>query len=281
MVLHMFRWLQILSLFLFVPFCWAQNDRSGSSDYSLLQRFPLSYIESYEQREVPEYRLILGGIAKINGVVTPESEQRLSGLLTRITYRIPDGYRSDEPFVHFRNQLLRQGGEVIFQCGGRDCGSSNYWANAIFRTAKLYGVDRTQNYLAARVGQTYFALYTMIRGNKRVYAHLEVLQAGQDDFITSLGHQGYVRLPETGELPESLLEYLRSNPDQQFWLVGFDRKQGSVQAGIDRSLKQVEALKELLLQEQVGAERIHLHGVGPLAPLMVGEGEVGIYIILE
>lgn len=277
----MSRWSLLLGILLVSLPTWASTDRSGSSDDPLLERFPLSYIVNYSQRKIPEYRLILGGLEKVNGVITPEREARYKGGLTRITYRIPDGHGAREPFLHFRSQLQKQNAEILFECEGRDCGSSNYWANSIFRYSKLYGVDRTQSYLAARIGQTYFAVYSVIRGNKRVFAHVEALQSEQADFTQALRQEGYARLPNNGDLPTSLFAYLNDNPDVQLWLVGFDRSQDSVQTGINRSLNQLDALKQKFVEQQIDESRIHLYGVGPLAPLMVGEGETGIYIIRE
>lgn len=275
----MLRWLPLMAVLL-VSSVQAQTDRHGSMDYPSMERFPLSYIVDYRQREVPEYRLILGGLQKVNGVVRPEGEQRVAGALTRITYRIPDGHSSEEPFRHLRNQLMEKGANVLFECQGRNCGSSNYWANSIFRYSKLYGVDRTQYYLAAQLGQSYFVIYTVIRGNKRVYAHFEVLEGLQGDLTEALSAQGYARIPENGELPQSLFDYLKKNPQFKIWLVGFDRKGGAVETSIGRSENQAKRLQQVL-QQQIGSERVQILGVGPLAPLMVKDGEAGVYLIRE
>src|SRR5690606_42021792 len=69
-------------------------------------------------------------------------------------------------------------------CSSRDCGRSSEWATDVFGIANLYGVEREQNYLAARLvaddKQHYVALYTIMRGNQRVYAHLHVIEPDAD-----------------------------------------------------------------------------------------------------
>lgn len=275
----MLRWLPFLAVLL-ISSVQAQTDRRGSSDDPSVERFPQSYIVNYRQSKIPEYRLILGGLQKVDGVVRPERELRVAGDLTRITYRIPDGHTSSEPFKYLRGQLTAKGAEVLFECQGRACGSSNYWANSIFRYSKLYGVDPTQHYLVAQLGQSYFVIYTVIRGNKRVYAHLEVLEGQQRDLTEALIGQGYAQVPPNGELPQSLFDYLEQNPQLKIWLVGFDRKDGDVDDIIERSEGQARQLKQVL-QQQVDADRIRIFGVGPLAPLMMKAGEAGVYIIRE
>lgn len=275
----MLRWLPALFLLVAIT-AQAQSDRRGSADHSAVERFPLSYIVDYRQREVPEYRLILGGLAKVNGVVRPEREQRLKGDMTRITYQMTTGHSSTEPFRFMRDQLLKKGAQVMFECQGRDCGSSNYWANSIFRSSQLYGVDQTQHYLAARLGRDYFVLYTVIRGNKRVYAHLEVLSSKQGDLTQALEAQGYARFEAGGELPATLFEYLKRNPEVKIWVVGLDRSVDSVEEALKKSEELADAVAQLIRQ-QVDASRVQVHALGPLAPLMIGEGEAGVYLIRE
>src|SRR5690606_30975595 len=101
----------------------------------------------------------------------------------------------------------------------RNCGSSNSWANDQFQIKQLYGLDQDQYYgifeLVDDQDQlNYFALYTVRRGNQRVYAHLELLQTearsaagvapNPDAIIEQLREQGYYRLSglrlEGGEL---------------------------------------------------------------------------------
>lgn len=259
---------------------FAQSDLRGSSDHPSIERFPLSYIVSYSGRDVPEYRVILGGLQKVDGVIRPEKEERSKGNLTRITYRIPSGHSALEPFKSMRDQLINLGAETLFQCGGRDCGSSNYWANSVFRISRLYGVDQTQNYLVARKGSTYFVIYTVTRGNKRVYAHLEVLESLQNDITAQLQSLGYVRVPMQSELPESLYEYLQANPNNVLWVVGFDRSGGTVEKTLSLSQQAAENLAGEL-KSRAGNAQIRVFAAGALAPLMVRDGEAGIYLIRE
>ena len=40
--------------------------------------------------------------------------------------------------------------ELVFQCSGRDCGPSTYWANKIYQKALLYGPEQYQRYIVCK-----------------------------------------------------------------------------------------------------------------------------------
>lgn len=247
----------------------AQSDVRGSSDYPLLKRFPLSWIEDYQQRQTPEYLLMLSELKKVNNVVVADRRKPLEGKLTRITYRIPDPHLPADAFNHFREQIDAEGGEVLFRCSGRDCGSSHYWANDFFGIAQLYGLDRTQYYLAARLGSDYLALYTVQRGNRRVYLQLDVIAAeGADDLKQQLNVAGYATLSLDGreplEVTDRLVQLLAEFPaGDRFWLVVHQQGRDTA-AAIAASQGYAQQLADGV--RQAGYEQIEAFGVGPLVP---------------
>jgi len=247
----------------------AQSDVRGSSDYPLLKRFPLSWIEGYQQRHTPEYLLMLSELKRVNNVVVADRRKPLEGELTRITYRIPEPHLPIDALNHFRQQIEAQGGEVLYHCNGRDCGSSHYWANDFFGISQLYGLDRTQYYLAARLGSDYLALYPVQRGNRRVYLQLDVIAAqGADDLKQQLTIAGYATLSLEGraalEVVDRLVQLLAEFPSgDRFWLVV--HQQGSdTEAAIAASQRYAQQLADGV--REAGYEGIGALGVGPLVP---------------
>lgn len=160
------------------------GDAAGSSDYAGIERFPGARIVDYRVDNNTFYALALGRMQRVNGRVSPRESERYQGDLRRITYEIPSGFGAAEVFSHFSEQLLGGGGEALFNCQGRDCGSSNFWANDLFGSRILYGPEGGQYYMAARYqlsvdGESvkgYAALYVITRGNRRLYAHLDFLE---------------------------------------------------------------------------------------------------------
>ena len=86
---------------------------------------------------------------------------------------MPAGTPRDEVIEHYRRAL---GADALFACEGFDCGRSNAWASQVYGQAVLYGPDRNQFYIAADRDGRLVSAYVIERGNRRIYAHIEVLQ---------------------------------------------------------------------------------------------------------
>nr|WP_158651768.1 DUF4892 domain-containing protein [Marinobacterium profundum] len=261
----------------------AEPDVEGASDFGQFKRFPLSWIESYQQRPTPEYLLMLSELKKANNIVVADKRKALEGELTRITYRIPDTHQPSDAFEHFRAQLMTQGAEVLFQCKGRDCGSSHYWANDFFGIAQLYGLDRTQVYMAARLGTDYLALYAVQRGNRRVYLQLDVVSVtGGSELVQQLKAAGFATLPMDPATPLDVVDPLvqllaEFEPAEAFWLVlhqqGSDAQEALAQSGA--MAQQIETAVR-----SAGVENVQGFGVGPLVPTVLA-GRKGALVVIR
>ncbi|MCV6591019.1 MAG: DUF4892 domain-containing protein [Marinobacterium sp.] len=289
-----FRYLLLMAIVLLVfvrPLpLFAATDLRGSEDHALLERYPRSWIVNYRVGPAPDYRWVLGALEKVNNVLSAESEQRLTGQLTRISYRIPAGVLPQEAYDYIRKQLLQRGAEERFRCEGRACGSSNEWANRVFRYARLYGVERSQRYSAWQLNNVSVALYAVQRGNKRVYLHLDLLQqlgmSEADPYspapdavaqVARLQTQGYIRWPVV-EPEEALLGYLKRTT-AQFWLVGHDRRSLPPEQLKAQSQQQAEQVRQKLIAQGIAATRLQSFGIGALAPGLIDAGEQAVFLI--
>jgi hypothetical protein len=151
---------------------WSAEDVDGARDPLGISRYPYSWIVDYERddRLMPR-DYALGRVDRTRREVRVENEVRAPATREWATYETPAGTEAGEVFDHYLEQI---GGETLFTCQGRDCGRSNLWANEIFKSAILYGPDQNQYYYAGDHDGHLIALYVIQRGNKRVYAHLEV-----------------------------------------------------------------------------------------------------------
>ncbi|MCF7203474.1 DUF4892 domain-containing protein [Pseudomonas oligotrophica] len=157
-------------------------DVTGSADLQVLPRYPQARIIDYRQEPVLERVYPQDSVRRISGRLRIAQQVVSSGQLTAITYRLPDSHSGIEAFEQARRHLLEQGGELLYWCEGRDCGSSSLWANSIFGRAMLYGPEAQQAYLLARLPEaadSLVALYGITRGNGRPYLHVEQLQPDQ------------------------------------------------------------------------------------------------------
>lgn len=267
------------------------GDVTGARDFPGVARFPGATIVQYEAQPAGNYRLALGRLQRVNGRVTAGREERLQGDLTRITYQIPQGFSGAEVFAHYLNAISGQTQE-LFRCQGRACGSSNFWANDVLGNRILYGPEQEQFYVAlsssnaAGESDRYFVLYVITRGNRSVYAHLDVLepvladtQPGPESpqsLLERLQQEGsvIVRALRFGE-DDALLESeglelvagaLALAPELRVLVVGHLRESGDVDALITRTQRRAQAVVEALQQAGIDAARLEARGAGPLAP---------------
>lgn len=155
----------------------------GFTDHSLFSGFADSKIIERKLRRDINYRIILGALERIRGEVIPEDSERLRGDVTQITYEVSQEFTSEDVRAFFQEQLTAKNYELLYSCEGRECGSSNYWANDIFRNRILYGPERNQHFMAFRANpglenDPYFSLYIITRVNRRIYAYLEIIEPG-------------------------------------------------------------------------------------------------------
>lgn len=276
----------------------ASADVAGSSDYAGFERFPGSNIVDYRVENNAVYSLALGRMQRAAGRVAPAQSERFQGNLRRITYEIPDGFGAQEVFEHFRAQLLSNNQRELFRCQGRDCGSSNFWANDLFGNRILYGPESGQYYMAStyegeiaqRDVSGYAALYVVTRANRRLYAHVEFLELSASvaaeqraaqtmtpqALAARLQQDGVAVIPglifnEDDELDDSEgLELLRAvlglDTSLNIYIVGHLQSEAPLAEQIQRSLARAELVRNRLIDAGIAADRLDAQGLGPLAP---------------
>lgn len=156
-------------------------DVPDSRDLDVVPRLLDAEIVDYRPVTQLERIYPLGSIRKISGQLRFDGQVSARGNVTSVTYQLPAEHTSDEAFTAAREALQKQGAELLFWCQARDCGESSLWANEVFGNSKLYGADEQQAYLLLRLAaprnDTLVALYSITRGNRRAYLHVEQFDA--------------------------------------------------------------------------------------------------------
>lgn len=96
----------------------AQEDEKGSSDHSLISRFPGSSIMTYDLKQFNEYLLPLGKISKD----TLEKSQKLEGKITQITYAAPKERSMLEIYRNYETFLKSAGFVIVFSSKKEELG---------------------------------------------------------------------------------------------------------------------------------------------------------------
>jgi len=251
-----------------------------------LEAYPgAEVVHSSVDKEIKSRRIILGALKKINNVLEPKFYQYVSGTESSTTYYIPVERRVSKVVEFYRDQVDKSA-NVLFSCEGRDCGSSNYWANTVFKTPLLYGPEQYQRYMIARdpATNTYIAIYVGQRGTKKIYVHVLITNAveKQSTFVKgsladSLQTRGKFVIPTEDFLLENseitdIVDFMAVNPQSTLTLVAHDSLQSneSIEESLQRTLRLSNSVRSNIVARGISKERIQTFGIGPLSPLDAG-----------
>jgi hypothetical protein len=251
------RSFSFLVLCSFSPLLFAA-DVPGSQDLPMVPRMVDAQIVDYRPAVELERIYPLGSIRKISGQLRFDGQVSARGNVTSVTYELPPEHSSIEAFTAAREVLQQQDAGLLFWCQARDCGESSLWANEVFGNAKLYGADDQQAYLLLRLAaprdNTLIALYSITRGNRKAYLHVEQFEASAPlGELLPTSATLLRELKSTGELDFSTLN---SAPDEA-WLRLISRG-----LNLDTTLRvsisgaNAEAWRQALIGQGVRAARM-------------------------
>jgi hypothetical protein len=169
---------------------------------------------------------------------------------------------------------------MLFECAGRECGSSNYWANKVFGRPVLYGPEKFQHYMVALLETgppAYILVYTAQRGNRKVYAHIEILSEVKGDevsdaasIVKTLESQRKLIITDLsgGERFEQALILALKQLKGPFAMVGHGVRtaDADIEGEIQRTGELANAYLQKLMVKGLPAGLVSAHGVGPLSP---------------
>ena len=163
-----------------------------------LNTYPHAVTVESSETQMVDYEIGLGAIEKVSGSWRFKRSERNSGLLTRYTWQIIDGFTSIEVMNELLAKVESNGeSELLYSCDGRSCGQGVQWANRVFRQRILYGREDLQRYRVYQLagesagvgedeagaeieaeagGQYRLIIYSASRSSERQYLHVELLQ---------------------------------------------------------------------------------------------------------
>lgn len=249
--------------------------------FTLVEPYPGSEVVEFERdEEVTSRQVILGALKKVNNTLQPESSEFIRGSRTAITYRIRNERRTEVIEKFLKDQIV-EGGQILFECEGRACGSSNHWSNAIFDRAILYGPGEFQHYILARMtGEAtyYVAVYIAQRGTGELYSHLEIITSRDTDQIVdtttinaSLESRGKYVMPWLidEKMVIAIADALKQRSGYRVAVVAHDESQEGEdpREAMERTGQRAQDLKARIVNAGISESRLEYFGLGPLAPI--------------
>jgi OmpA-OmpF porin, OOP family len=283
----------------------------GGQDHPLITRFPGSDVKTRDVKEFDEISLPASRTRR--KAITPsqytsevEKTIRLEGKITRLVYTNPTGRSSLEIFRSYEQALTKAGFQVLFTCGGTECGDpgTNDDVPAVGRWC-VQGLDCSEvmRYVAAKLprdtGDVYVAVKVLINGYSTGGTVVNVVElrpmtkdlvkvnaeAMRSD-ITTAGHTPiYGVYFDTGKAdikPESdttlaeIVKLLQANATMKLHVVGHTDNVGTSAANMELSRRRAAAVVAALVSRyKIAADRLDSAGVGPFSPVTTNRTEEG------
>lgn len=237
-----------------------------------------------------DYRLTLSALKKINNEWISERERKVNGSISRQTIEFTGTLGVDDIWQKLSTAFNLSSKQVLFECEGLDCGSSNAWANNRFEVKQLYGLDTTQYYRVMETVNnsriTYDILYLVQRGNRRIYAQLDqvVVESNLETLLTyesvveTLKNKGFISIPSSYEknaliydngVVQMFVRVIREHPEWHIALVGHsvrDIPNNGLSVSTQYARHFLEVLNKSSHASPFRHQNILTFGVGPLAP---------------
>jgi hypothetical protein len=178
-------WTALVSLVLLLA-CTAAEAATPEALLTQLDNYPHAQQVAVSEEEVRDHEIGLGAMQKVHGAWKFKKSERQSGLLSRHTWQIVDGFTSIEVMGKLVAMLQQQAGTtLLFTCDARACGQGVQWANRVFHQRVLYGREDLQRYrvyaLQSDGAEYRLALYSSARTADRQYLHVDLLRISDAD----------------------------------------------------------------------------------------------------
>ena len=212
----------------------------------------------------------LGSLRKISNVVRMEGKVEARGQVSYATYQLPPERGANEAFTAAREALQAAGGYPLFWCQAQDCGESSLWSAQLAGRFNLTGADNQQAFILLRrsgaSSDTLVALYSITKGNRRAYLHVE-------EFVANEPLGELLPTPATVQrelLSTGKLDYADLAGEPQPAWVSLLARSLNLNSTLRVSLSgaQAEAWREQLVKAGVRAARLEV-GTQPAAGLHV------------
>lgn len=238
-------------------------------------------IDVTEAGPAQQHKIFLSRLKKISNSLSRDEYEMVQGVLRGQTYKTTADTTLEEVMASLKREMA-QGYKVLFECEGRDCGSSAEWANAVFSEPKLYGPESTQFYWVGKAAQTqtYWLVYGSKRSNKPVHFRIEsiasVAPSLKSRLFAALSGPGHLRLAWTEVLADEAVlaealglwcEQSGSAGSRQVALAVSGGETLAPSAALESTGRLARALLTRLSLERLPGCQISAFGLGVLAPI--------------
>lgn len=220
-----------------------------------LTHLPLASAKRVQEtiEEAEHFIIALGKPRKVNDRWQFEQEKHVIASRSRETWQLDSRGHYQDTVKLYQDWVKASAASVLYHCAGRECGSSNVWANEFFQESRLYGPDAGQYYWVLQKGTEIWLLYLIERGNKQVFLQAErfVLASAAEKLAA---HNNLLSADCDVNAVKTLLSQGAAN-----WLL---------LASVPDDAQQIQSIRlaaqcAMKLNETYAKHNIHVLGLGP------------------
>ena len=264
---------------------------AGLSNTSYAEGFAIEprglKLESADTQDALAHPIPLSAIKRVSNSLRIEKKTDIAGERSNYLYRV-DEVVTLEYVANAYHTLLREQGDLVYECLQRSCGSSNDWAHKVFDERNLAGRDSNQQYFAGflddGLNQGWLSVYAIENARRVPYVYVSFIPAPPQDIIADI-KRGVLILESTlsDDQAADVNAYLSDNTMAKLVLVSFAKKQGSsadaLAALSDQGAARLKAL--LISQLDIDVSKLETRAMGLLGQKPLGfEGDSWAYLYL-
>jgi hypothetical protein len=228
----------------------------------------------FDQQSHSEYALPLANLKKSARAWIPIKAKQVQGDISSSLYKFGREERLEPIYRYYKKQLI-DSADILYECNGRTCGSSNAWANNFFNDYRLYGADSNQSLLVVasnlELDTQYTVLYLNRRGAGDVVLRLDTIRSQSDKDTNNIVFQ--VNLNEQ----VSIRRYLDTvSEGTSIYAIVTSSLNLTPSEAFNAAQLQIESLKDSLGQDM--SNKITFINFGNQAQSIYGENQLSVLI---
>ncbi|RFF26986.1 MULTISPECIES: OmpA family protein [unclassified Wenzhouxiangella] len=288
------------------------DDIEGSEDHPLISRYDDSVITYYDVKDFGEYKLPLGELDDDREL---SDSKTVTGKVTRIQYKAPEGRSTLEIYRNYETALKDAGFDILFsgtqgelgwfwtiKLYQRDVNPLDIEQNPVVSQQDFRYLSAKLDRQDEGAGVVYVSLCVSLReGSDSSGIQVDVVETGSMDtdkvdvrtdadvLAEEISSKGVTSIQDlyfdTGKASiksesrtalEEISKFLKEEKGFDLYVVGHTDSSGDLEYNMSLSKDRAKAVVNALVTDYgISQERLHPHGVGPLAPTATNATEEG------
>ena len=204
-----------------------------------VEPFRMAEVTDVTSTQASLYYLPLDKIHRSGGGWEPRKILTIKGDVLSSVYKISRSAVLDEVYLHYKSQINASSSNILFECTGRGCGSSNAWANNFFKDYRLNGADGDQYLLVTQQQDKFHVMYVNRRGAGDVMVRLDQIIQASSETPNAFAFNEQIAVTD---IP-SIRRFLEDNGDQHSYYVVVTASANTPIMAFDKGVQFITELK--------------------------------------